>query len=601
MFWRLFATFSLLHLLAVGLLGVVIVNRTEGHFHRQLEESLHTKAILVREVVRNVPVAERASLQERMVTLRGEIATRITLIGADGEVLADSEENPEKMENHAGRPEVRAAGVSGFGTATRHSSTVNQSMMYVALRADAGDIAFVRVALPLVRVDEQLAELRRIVWTAAIITGFAVLGLAFWLTRRIVRPVHELMVGAERIASGSFGHKVYAMGHDELGQLAQTFNYMSERLVAQFGQLAEDREQLSMILSGMVEGVVAIDAQQRILFANKRAAELLDFETFSAVDHKLWEVVRQRSLQDIVRRALASPEPCHEELNWNSPATKSLTVHAARMPGSPLRGAVLVLHDTTELRRLERLRQEFVANVSHELKTPLSVIKACVETLQDGAIDDLEHRGPFVQKIAEQGERLHALILDLLTLARIESGAELFEFQALPLVPVVANCVERHRARAEAKDLVLEESADSDGSTGNGPIAWADEEAVHQILDNLVDNAIKYSPAGGHIWVRCREEGEQVCLEVEDTGIGIPPQDLPRIFERFYRVDKARSRELGGTGLGLSIVKHLVQALHGTIGASSRPGHGSRFVVRLPRSGVSSSSPVLHEIHTIGE
>jgi two-component system phosphate regulon sensor histidine kinase PhoR len=308
-----------------------------------------------------------------------------------------------------------------------------------------------------------------------------------------------------------------------------------------------------------------------------------------------------------VRRALEGTEPCQEELNWTGPKPRSLTVHAARLAGGPARGAVLVLHDTSELRRLERLRQEFVANVSHELKTPLSVIQACVETLLDGAVEDPAHCGAFLERIAEQGQRLHSLILDLISLGRIESGAETFVFQAVNLDEAVTACLERHRARAEGKSQVLEAVPPEAVAGGQWPVAsgetgapsalttdhvplttavmaWADEEAVAQILDNLVDNALKYTPEGGRIRVRWAAEEEQVLLEVADTGIGIPERDLPRIFERFYRVDKARSRELGGTGLGLAIVKHLVQALHGSVRASSTPGQGSQFVVRLPRA-----------------
>jgi two-component system phosphate regulon sensor histidine kinase PhoR len=357
---------------------------------------------------------------------------------------------------------------------------------------------------------------------------------------------------------------------------------MSQSLAAQFAQLIEDRQQLRMILSGMVEGVVALDAEQRILFVNERAAQLLGLKSQTMSGRKLWEVVRKRSLQEMVRRALSEPEPCKEELNWTNPIVQSVTVHAARLPGSPPRGAVLVLHDTSELRRLERLRRDFVANVSHELKTPLSVITACVETLLEGAVDDPEHRGPFLEQIAEQADRLHALILDLLSLARVESGKEALTFQAVPLGVVVAACLERHRARAESRSQRLEAVSPPGVEAQPAITAWADEEAMQQILDNLVDNALKYTPAGGQIWVRWRAEDGQVCLEVEDTGIGIPEQDLPHIFERFFRVDKARSRELGGTGLGLSIVKHLVQAMNGTVRATSQLDQGSRFTVLLP-------------------
>jgi two-component system, OmpR family, phosphate regulon sensor histidine kinase PhoR len=407
--------------------------------------------------------------------------------------------------------------------------------------------------------------------------------LAWWLSRPVTQPLDELTQAAEHLGTGGFGAKVYAASNDEVGRLSRAFNDMSERLAVQFAQLEEDRHQLRTILSGMVEGVVALDAEQRILFANERAAQLLEFRTQTAVGRKLWEVVRHRSLQDVVQKALAGPEPCRQELNWQGPATRSLTAHAARLPGSARRGAVVVLHDTSELRRLERLRQDFVANVSHELKTPLSIIKACVETLIDGAADDPQHRGAFLERVAEQSDRLHALILDLLSLGRIESGTEAFEFQNVPLGPVVFDCLERHHARAGGKDQVLEALPPETEANGAEVVAWADEEAVSQILDNLVDNAVKYTPPGGRIRVRWCAEETQVCLQVEDTGIGIPEYDLPRIFERFYRVDKARSRELGGTGLGLSIVKHLVQAMRGTVSAGSRLGEGTTFTVRLPR------------------
>jgi two-component system phosphate regulon sensor histidine kinase PhoR len=440
--------------------------------------------------------------------------------------------------------------------------------------------------------------------------------LALWLARRIAQPLQELTDRAARIATGDYGQKVYLSGSDEVGTLAKTFNHMSERLQSQFSQLAEDREQLRTILSSMVEGVIALDPGQRILFANERAGELLGFQTQSAVGRKLWEVVRQRALQDIVRKSLETQAPCASEVNWEGKSTNSLTIHAAPLPGPPTRGAVLVLHDTTDLRRLERLRQDFVANVSHELKTPLAVIKACIETLLDGAMDDAEHRGSFLGQIGRQAEQLHALILDLLSLARIESGAESFQFEAVDLEPLIQRCLERHRARAAAKNQVLAAAPGVSGqwsvvsgerfaepsatqhaalTTDHSPqttdhtpvVAWADEDALDQVLENLIDNALKYTPAGGRIGVRCWSEDSQVHLEVTDSGIGIPEHDLPRIFERFYRVDKARSRELGGTGLGLSIVKHLIQAMQGTIHATSRVGQGTTFHVQLPAAPVS--------------
>ena len=409
------------------------------------------------------------------------------------------------------------------------------------------------------------------------------------LARRLGRPIRSLIGVADKIGEGNSGQRVYSEGQDEIGELVWAFNRMSQQLDTRIARLEEDRQQLRTILSGMVEGVVALDSDQRILYANERATQLLGLPPPSpaptsgggagGVGRRLWEVVRQRPLLDVVQRALESPEPQREELGWSGSSMRSLTVHAARLPGLPPRGAVLVLHDTTELRRLERLRQEFVANVSHELKTPLSIIKACVETLLDGAVDDRQHRRQFLEQLDTQSNRLHALILDLLSLARIESGDELFDFQPLSVCEIVAACMERHRPRAESKGQVFEMVP----RAGDEVLAvWADEEALEQILDNLLDNAVKYTPQEGRIEVRWRREGEQVCLEVADTGIGVPESDLPRIFERFYRVDKARSRELGGTGLGLAIVKHLAQAMHGSVRAASRPGQGTTFTICLP-------------------
>ncbi len=441
----------------------------------------------------------------------------------------------------------------------------------------------------------------RIGVTAAV----AVLGvvvLSTRLARRWRRPIESLIAAANKLSDGASGPRVFTDGQDEIGELVRAFNRMSERLDARIARLEEDREQLRTILSGMVEGVVALDANQRILYANERATQFLGLPWQAPVGRRLWEVVRQRPLLDVVQRALDSSEPQREELGWNGPSMRSLTVHAARLPGPPPRGAVLVLQDTTELRRLERLRQEFVANVSHELKTPLSVITACVETLLDGAIDDPEHRTHFLEQIAGQSNRLHALILDLLSLARLESGEELFDFQPVVVAEVVRACVERQRPRAEAKGQVLEIVP----PTEERPLTvWADEEAVEQILDNLLDNAVKYTPEGGRVWVRWQPEGDEICLEVSDTGIGIPESDLPHIFERFYRVDKARSREMGGTGLGLSIVKHLAQAMHGSVRAGSRPGQGTTFTVGLPRAArvaqlteprASASGPAHHSL-----
>jgi two-component system phosphate regulon sensor histidine kinase PhoR len=286
-------------------------------------------------------------------------------------------------------------------------------------------------------------------------------------------------------------------------------------------------------------------------------------------------------VQVLVEKTLAESGPYREELDWKGPMAKSLAIYVSRLPGPESPGAVMVLHDITEIRRLERLRQDFVANVSHELKTPLANIKSSVEVLLDGAVEDPASRGTFLAEIEDQSNRLETLIQDLLMLARIESGDTGLELERIPVEEAVHECLDRHRTRAEAKRLTLSGVA----LAGCPPdlAVYVDGEGLAQILDNLVDNAIKYTPAGGRITVRWDCTEEQVCIEVEDTGIGIPERDLPRVFERFYRVDKARSREMGGTGLGLAIVKHLVQAMKGTVKVQSELGKGTIFRVCLPR------------------
>ena len=415
-----------------------------------------------------------------------------------------------------------------------------------------------------------------------VVTVVAVLA-AFLLARTFARPLVELTEGARRLAEGDLGHKIRVAGSKEHSDLAETFNAVSGRLAATFAQLDHDREQLRTILSGMVEGVIAIDEQQRVLFANDRAGRLLEFDPAAGVGKKLWEVVRQRAFQGIVETGLGGSGPHREELDWKGPTFRSLTVYVSRFPGHGAPGAVVVVHDTTELRRLERMRQDFVANVSHELKTPLAVIKSNIEALQDGAVDDPEARVMFLAQVSHESDRLGELIHDLLSLAKIESGQLALELQAIPLDRAIIDCIERHQARAEIKTLTMIERPPKEGPP-DVP-ALADPDALRQILDNLVDNAIKYTPNGGRITVRWHGGGSTVSFEVVDTGVGIPERDLPRIFERFYRVDKARSREVGGTGLGLSIVKHLAQAMKGQVRVSSLVGQGTTFKVTLPRAG----------------
>jgi two-component system, OmpR family, phosphate regulon sensor histidine kinase PhoR len=418
---------------------------------------------------------------------------------------------------------------------------------------------------------------------ASILVLLSAIPVAYYLSNRLTRPLVELTFAAQQLAEGDFSYLSAASGSREVSALAQAFNRMSARLAALFTQVEQDRRQLRTILSGMVEGVLAFDNDQRILFANDRAAKMLEVPTDSLVGKKLWDVTRQRAILEMALATLMDDQAHQEELDWQGPAQKSLAIYMARLPGPKTGGAIMVLNDISHLRKLERLRQDFMTNVSHELKTPLANIKSSVEVLIDGAVEDESIRGNFLAEIDEQANRLHALVNDLLSIARLESGAELMDFEPISVDDAVQNCLDRHRTRAEAKGMVL--SAVGLGVGATDAMLWADHEGISQILDNLVDNAIKYTPEKGRVTVRWVTAEHHVTLEVEDTGIGIPEKDLGHIFERFYRVDKDRSRMMGGTGLGLSIVKHLAQAMHGSVSVRSTLGQGTTFQVILPRAG----------------
>jgi two-component system, OmpR family, phosphate regulon sensor histidine kinase PhoR len=406
----------------------------------------------------------------------------------------------------------------------------------------------------------------------------AALVAAWYVARGLVRPLHEAAAAADRVAGGEHALLVAAGWTREGRDLARQFNAMSARVIQRTDALESEREQLRAVLGGMAEGVIAVGAGQRVLFANAAAGTILGFDPALAVGRPLWELVRLRPIQDLLDRALKAGQPQREPVEIKTPPVRHLTVYVAPLGEADGPGAVLVLDDESELKRLEKVRQEFVANVSHELKTPLAVIQACAEALQDGAVEDVEARGPFLQQIADQATRLHALILDLLSLGRLDSGEEAFEREELSVGELVTACLDRHRPRAEAKNMTLEAVPPAAELT-----VWADIEAVGQILDNLVDNAVKYAPAGGAVRVRWAAGPDGVTIDVADNGPGIPEVDLPRIFARFYRVDRARSRELGGTGLGLAIVKRLTQAMGGSVSVTSAVGTGTTFTVTLPR------------------
>ena len=573
-FWRMFGAYSVLFFVAFVFLGWLLIERIEKHLLRDKQNTLELKSSLVRDLVNRFTEAE---LQSQTSRLAGDINARITLIRADGVVIAESAEQLEKLDNHGYRVEVAQSESTGIAFSTRYSVTVHQPMMYVSRRNEQGPVRYVRIGMPLDSIAEEIRWLYRQLWSVASITLAFALLISLLISRRISAPLVALSAAADSIARGEYGRKVMIQSSDEMGVLAASFNSMSVACAAQIAQMNQDREQLRTIFRSMAEGVLVLDAQQTILFANEAASQLLGMPIASAQGRKIWQVFRHRRLNDAVEKVLTSDEPYRCDLEWVGSERRDLALQAARLPGEPIRGAVLVFHDITHLRKLETVRQDFVANVSHELKTPLAAIQAMVETLLDGALQDAEHNVKFLERIRENADRLHRLIQDLLTLGRIESSQAPLEIEPILLDSALEAIMSRHedRMKANHQHFVYDKPP-------HPVTALADHEALSAIIDNLVDNAIKYTPVSGTITLRWRATENEAVLQVADTGVGIPDKDLPRVFERFYRVDKARSRELGGTGLGLSIVKHLVQTLAGSITAESKLGEGTTFTVRLP-------------------
>lgn len=594
LFWRLFLTYAALLVALSVTLDVVFLRHQREVIESEVRQRLRDEAVVLRQFADSAwdtslaPVEElRATWQPKLEAMRHDLDTRLTLILPDGTVLADSATDARQMENHRDRPEVEQAGVleEGVGFKRRLSESVNEPFLYLALRvgSSAEPRGFVRVALPWTPFESRFQSTVRWVWgTTALITTLVLLATFIW-ERRIVRPIESLTHAAEAIAAGDLSQQVVVPNRDEIGLLAAAFNSMSRELSQRIEQLRAERlensehsDLMETVLGSMIEGVVVIDARQRILYANRSAGPLLDLPTMQVMGRSLFEAARHPRVQKVVGEVLSGRQP--ERVEYEVPRTGAIVaLIASPLPGKPPPGAVLMLHNVTELRRLENLRREFVSNVSHELKTPLTTIQAYTETLLDGAMDDKNVNRQFLSRIDEQAERLHKLILDLLDLARIESTEDAVELLPVPVAVTVQACVAEHQAVADGKQVTLLIEPPSEELS-----IWGDDEGLLTVLNNLVDNAVKYTPAGGRVTVRWRAEGRRVCLEVADTGIGIPKQHQARVFERFFRVDKARSRELGGTGLGLSIVKHWVQVFGGSVEVTSDLGRGSTFAVRLP-------------------
>jgi two-component system phosphate regulon sensor histidine kinase PhoR len=581
--WHLFPSYLLIMLISVlAVTWYASVSWRQFHLE-QTAKDLEMRARLAGVRIHEKLAADETQIDRLCKELGKLSATRLTVILPTGKVAGDSEEDPARMENHGDRPEFQEAGRGQVGVATRFSFTMGHDMMYVAVPIwdEEQIVAVVRAALPMTAMARALKFLYLKVALGALVIALLVAGLSLLISRNISQPLADLTRGARRFAAGDLRRKLPVPNSEELGSLAEAMNYMAAQLEDRIHNLTRQRQEQEAILASMVEGVLALDTESRVITLNKAGARLLGVGPEDASNLSLQEVVKDPELQWFVHRTRSSDDPVEGEVGMKERGRKVLQVHGSSLRDADGRmmGILLVFHDITTLKQLENTRRDFVANVSHELKTPITSIKGFVETLLAGALQEPENAEKFLRIIAQQTDRLNAIINDLLSLSRIEQEAERRQvfLTAQRIKGILQAAMEACETKAAARRVNLQLACPEDlRAPVNAPL-------MEQALVNLIDNAVKFSSPGSTVWVEAERAGPEVVIRVKDQGIGIPPEHLPRIFERFYRVDAGRSRKDGGTGLGLAIVKHIVQAHGGRVTAESAPGRGSAFFIKIPQ------------------
>lgn len=576
-------------ILFVSLISGVLVER--GLQEREtirIERSLAARLALARELTGPIGFSGAPAEVDAMAKKVARAASaRVTLIDREGRVVGDSEvpfERLARLENQKERPEVRQALTGTVGQHSRHSDTVGRRLFYLASpHGDNGEV--LRLAANLSDLDDAVWELRLELVTATVLGLIAAVALSFVLSWWTLRPLTEMRRVAASMAQGDLETRLPLRLTDELGDISDAINRMAEQLRQQLDETTGEKERLAAVLNAMVEGVLVVDAEGDLLLVNDRLREL--FDAWGEIRGRSpLEVIRNADFEQLLTDAANTDDAITCEIQAGGPAARDLRVQAVRFPSGeqPRMGTVAVFHDLTEIRRLEQVRQDFVANASHELRTPLAAIRGFTETLLHSSDLSADDQQSYLGIIERHALRLGHIVDDLLVLSRAESGVASLNFSEVDVAAIAASLVADANRRPTASRLSIELAGREKA------VAWADRQSTEQVLSNLLDNAIKYTEPGGRIEVLVETDESRIRARVRDTGIGIPEEDLARIFERFYRVDKARSRELGGTGLGLAIVRHLVQRMGGEIFVESEFGRGSTFSFSLPRTPSDSES-----------
>ncbi len=576
-FTKLLLSAFLLIAVTLAALDFYLTGFLSRHERRRIEQQLVSEArILAGELVRVEPPA----LAEWTRDASERAGARITIIDPRGRVVAESTRSPEAMENHANRPEVRAAHSGRIGFDTRTSATSDTELSYLAIPVTySGEQAYVlRLAIPVRELRESLAEVRRRIAIASLIAAGIALGLAYVFARSFTRRIRRLQQFAESLPAHRAGDGLRPDGSDELGSLAASLNRMAAQMQDLVDKLSLESNRREAILASMAEGVLAVDSNLRVTFCNDAFARAVGAATPVPERLPVLELVRDPAFLDLLSRVLVTGETVRERIHLAAAEGRWFEVQCAPLAPATRRGAITILHDITEIERLERIRKDFVANVSHELRTPLTAIRGYAETLLDGAIHDDENNLKFLEKIRAHSIRLNNIASDLLALSELESGGPQPEPEPVSVRAAVEAALRTVESEARVRGITLRT-----GTLDNAEVMGS-RIRLEQALVNLIDNAVKFNRPGGRVTVQITRDDSDVKITVEDTGIGIPSEDLPRIFERFYRVDKTRSREVGGTGLGLSIVKHAVERMNGAVAVESQLGKGSTFTITLPAS-----------------
>jgi len=588
--WQLFLSFIIIIVLSVAAVTIYITRSLKEFYLNEMSYELQARAQLIKDNFADSTLLQNTTVVDSLCKNLGkQSSSRITIVTLSGHVIGDTDENPAGMENHLNRPEIQKALGGGVGMAKRYSHTRGEMMLYSAIPILInGQISgAVRVARPLSALDKEFSSIYPRIIFDCIVLLFLAGSISYYFSRRFSVPLEKMTQVSEEFSRGNFQHKLSPGNSIEIDKLAQAMNRMAEQLDEKIKTIINQRNELEAVLSSMVEGVLAFDLNERLVNLNKTAARILDLDGVQALGHYIQEVIRHPHLQAFVKKVIHDGQPMEGEISIQRNGDRVLQMHGTALTsekGENL-GALVVLHDITHIRHLENIRRDFVANVSHELKTPITSIKGFIETLRDGAIGDSEDAARFLDIIARQSDRLNAIVEDLLTLSKIEEAEKTeIPLELGSLKYVIQNAVDACELKLKEKNITLTFECPEDIH------CQINKQLLEQAIVNLLDNAIKYSEAGGAIELACKSSNNEAIISVRDWGIGIEKKHLPRLFERFYRVDKGRSSELGGTGLGLAIVKHIAIAHHGYVGVDSLIGKGSVFTIHLPIAHISDNT-----------